>query len=120
MLKHMEPMSKSSTNLPSASDEYEGLSRQHREQLDQLKNTNAVLHEIAWDIEEIEQRLYALLAQREGPIDILAEREINELQRQQADLEDQMLHEMLRADELAAQVAHVQQEIRQRSPSERN
>ncbi len=109
-----------SQQLNPSPDEHEWLTRRHREQLEQLKTTNAALHELAWEIEEVEQRLRELFAQREGPTDILAEREINELQRRQAELEDEMLHQMLRADELAAQVAHVQRELHQRYPPEHN
>ncbi len=75
-------------------------------QWDELKNIHALLHELAWEIEEVQQRLETLLAQREGPTDILVEREINELHRRHALLEDQMLHQMVRADELASQIEH--------------
>lgn len=100
--------------------DHEGLTQQHREQLHQLKSANATLHELAWEIEEVEQRLQALLGQQEGPIDILTEREIKELKRQHAELEDRMLDQMLRTDELAAQVARVQQEMKQRAQPENN
>ncbi len=78
--------------------------QRQRAQWDELRSTYALLHELAWEIEEIQQRLDTLLLQREGPTDILVEREINELYRRRALLEDQMLHQMLRADELSSQI----------------
>lgn len=95
------------------------LKQRHRAQLTELKNANAVLHDLAWEIEEVEQRLQSLISQREGPTDIFLEREINELQRRHAALEDQMIHQMLHADELAAEVEQVQQKIGQRTSSRR-
>lgn len=84
--------------------EREKLAQRQRAQWNELKNTYALLHELAWEIEEVQQRLETLLAQREGPTDILVEREINELYRRHSLLEDQMLHQMLRADELSSQI----------------
>lgn len=100
-------------------DESEPLDRLQRAQLDELKSANAMLHELAWEIEEVEQRLQVLVAQREGPTDIFLEREINELKRRHVALEDQLIHQMLRADELAAKVETVQQQMGQRSASRR-
>lgn len=75
-------------------------------QWDELKGIHALIHELSWEIEEVQQRLATLLAQREGPPDILVEREITELYRRRAHLEDQLLHQMVRADELSRQLEH--------------
>lgn len=69
-----------------------------------LRSANAALHDLSWELEDLEQQLRALREQSEGPTDILLEREIRELERRRDDLEDQLLHQMLEADELAAQV----------------
>ncbi len=87
----------------------DNLDQRHRAQLSELKNANALLHDLAWEIEEVEQRLQSLISQREGPTDIFLEREINTLQRRHAALEDQMIHQMLHADALAAEVELVWQ-----------
>ncbi len=98
-------------------DEHERLSRWHREQLHQLKNANASIHDLAWELEEVEQRLQALVMQREGPIDILLERELQDLLRRKAELEDSMIHQMLRTDELVAQLEDLKQAIQRHTLS---
>lgn len=88
--------------------EQQSARRQQRSFIDQLgmlKSANALLHDLAWELEELQARLESLRAQRGGPIDILLEREISELERQSAALEDRLLQQMLSTDKLVAQIA---------------
>lgn len=79
--------------------------RSYSDQLGMLKSANALLHDLAWELEELQARLETLRAQRGGPTDILLEREINELERQSAALEDRLLQQMLSTDELVTRIA---------------
>jgi len=77
----------------------------------QLKGMRGALSDLAWELEELEQRLRDLQAQREGASDPLVEREIASIQRQRAALEERLLTQMLQVDELAASVAAEEQKL---------
>lgn len=99
--------------LPAASVRCDYLRRTHRRRLGQLKNTHALQSDLAWQLDELEERLRDLYELRDGPTDILIEREISSLEEQRSALEDRVLHEMIRIDELTAQITRVQQELEQ-------
>ena len=80
-----------------------------RAAIGQLKGMRAALSDLSWELEELEQRLHDLEAQREGPSDPLAEREIASLLGKRASLEERALAQMLNVDELAAAVAAEEQ-----------
>jgi uncharacterized protein YdcH (DUF465 family) len=89
----------------------DGLHKLYREQLSQYKSVNAVLHDLAWTLSELEQQIAALL----GDVDTTDENEtqrLSDLRRWKSALEDSVLRQMLRADELAAQVASVRARLR--------
>src|SRR6266540_2934176 len=52
-----------------------GRRMQQRAAISQLKGMRGALSDLAWELEELEHHLRDLQAQREGPIDPLAERE---------------------------------------------
>jgi predicted RNase H-like nuclease (RuvC/YqgF family) len=88
------------------------LQDQHLQQhaaISRLKDMRGALSDMAWEIEELEQRLRDLQAQREGPDDPLAEREIANIRRRRSALEEQLLTQMLQVDELAANIAAEEQ-----------
>jgi chromosome segregation ATPase len=74
-----------------------------------LKDMRGALSDLAWEIEELEQRLGDLQAQREGPDDPLVEREMVSIRGRRAALEEQLLTQMLQIDELAANIATEEQ-----------
>ena len=77
--------------------------------ISRLKDIRGALSDLAWEIEELEQRLRDLQAQREGPDDPLAEREMASIRGRRAALEEQLLMQMLQVDELAASIAAEEQ-----------
>jgi chromosome segregation ATPase len=77
--------------------------------ISRLKSRRGALSDLAWELEELEQRLRDLQAQREGPHDPLAEREIASIRGRRAALEEQLLAQMLQVDELAANIAAEEQ-----------
>src|SRR5262245_52534066 len=82
---------------------------QQRAAIGRLKGMRGAQSDLAWELEELEQRLRDLQAQREGPNDPLAEREIASIRRRRAALEEQLLMQMLEIDELAAKIAAEEQ-----------
>jgi methylthioribose-1-phosphate isomerase len=92
----------------------EGLRAHYQELLRRLKNERAHAHDLAWALEELEQRLRDLEAQREGPPDPLLERELASIAHQRAALEEQALAQMLTVDELAARCAAEAQALAER------
>ena len=76
-----------------------------RAAISQLKGVRGALSDMAWELEELERRLDELQAQREGPDDPLAERELASMRGRRAALEEQLLAIMLQADQLAAEIA---------------
>jgi chromosome segregation ATPase len=80
-----------------------------RAAISRLKSMRGALSDLAWELEELEQRLRDLQAQREGPNDPLAEREIASIRGRRTALEEQLLRQMLEIDELAANIAAEEQ-----------
>ncbi|NJK79234.1 MAG: hypothetical protein HC876_01670 [Chloroflexaceae bacterium] len=89
---------------PCAEHQQQHLSRIYRRVLWQLKNTHALHKELAWELDDVEYSLRSLRGQQDGPTDRLLEREITLLERRRATLEDRVLRELLRIDELTARV----------------
>src|SRR6266498_3639024 len=79
--------------------------------ISRLKDIRGALSDLAWEIEELEQRLRDLQAQREGPDDPLAEREMASIRGRRAALEERLLAHMLQVDELAATSAAEEQAL---------
>jgi cell division protein FtsB len=84
---------------------------EQRTAIGRLKSMRGALSDLAWELEELEQRLRDLQAQREGPSDPLAEREIASIRGRRAVLEEQLLTQMLLVDELAATIAAEEQQL---------
>jgi len=78
---------------------------QQRSAIGRLKSVRSTLSDLAWELEELEQRLSDLQAQREGPDDPLVEREVASMISRRSAFEEQLLALMLQADQLAADVA---------------
>jgi len=68
----------------------------------QLKNERAVASDLAWELEDLEQRMRDLAEQRGGPVDTLLERELSSIAQRRAALEEQVLAQLMRVDELLA------------------
>jgi hypothetical protein len=88
-----------------------GRRMQQRAAISQLKGMRGALSDLAWELEELEHHLRDLQAQREGPIDPLAEREIASIRGRRAALEERLLAHMLQVDELAATTAAEEQAL---------
>lgn len=86
-----------------------------RAAISQLKGVRGALSDMAWELEELERRLDELQAQREGPDDPLAERELASLRGRRAVLEEHLLAIMLQADQLAAEIAAEEQALAEAS-----
>jgi chromosome segregation ATPase len=86
-----------------------------RAAISQLKGVRGALSDMAWELEELERRLDELQAQREGPDDPLAERELSSMRGRRATLEEQLLAIMLQADQLAAEIAAEEQALAEAS-----
>lgn len=84
---------------------------QQRAAISRLKGLRGALSDLAWELEELEQRLRDLQALREGPNDPLVEREIASIRGRRAALEEQLLTQMLQVDELAASIAAEEQQL---------
>ncbi len=82
-----------------------------RAAIGQLKSVRSTLSDLAWELEELEQRLRDLQAQREGPDDPLVEREVASMLARRAAFEEQLLTLMLQVDQLAADVAAEEQAL---------
>jgi hypothetical protein len=77
--------------------------------LREVKLARAAASDSSWDLAEVEQRLRDLKEQREGPGDLLMEREIAHLTGQRAKLEERVLTQLLLVDELIART-HVEEQ----------
>ena len=66
----------------------------------QLKSERAVASDLAWELEDLEQRMRDLAEQRGGPVDTLLERELASIAHRRAALEEQVLAQLMRVDEL--------------------
>jgi uncharacterized protein YdcH (DUF465 family) len=90
----------------------EQLHSMYREQLSQYKSANAVLHDLAWTLSELEQQIATMQDESaDAPPDKAQVQRLSDLRRWKAMLEDTVLRQMLRADELAAQVARVRADL---------
>ena len=78
---------------------------QQRAAIGRLKSMRAALSDLAWGVEELEQRLRDLQALREAPHDPLVEREVSSMIGRRAQLDELLLAQMLEADDLAASIA---------------
>jgi hypothetical protein len=87
------------------------LRAQHSELVGQLKSGRERASDLAWELEDLEQRLRDLADQRGGPIDPLLERELTSMAGQRMALEEQLLTELLRIDELLASIAAGEQAL---------
>ncbi|NJM07152.1 hypothetical protein HC891_14660 [Candidatus Gracilibacteria bacterium] len=97
------------------------LHKLYREQLSQYKSANAVLHDLAWTLAELEQQITALIsdASEREQTDETHTRRLSDLQRWKTALEDSVLRQMLRADELAAQVASARAQLHNSTGAEK-
>ncbi len=98
-------MEEHTDNLSALGGEPRGrLSQRGHALLGQLKSANAAIHDLAWELEDVERRLQVLVERQAHTTSQALEAEIEALQHQRADLEDQLLHHMLQTDLLAKQV----------------
>lgn len=90
-----------------AAGDARGVERRARrfESLGDLKSARATASDLSWELEDLEQRLRELLAQREGPGDQLIDRELASMAGRRAALEEQVLTQMILVDDLATRVA---------------
>lgn len=70
--------------------------------LREIKLTRAAANDSSWELADVEQRLRELTEQREGPDDLLLEREIAHLAGQRAKLEERVLTQLMLVDDLSA------------------
>ena len=70
--------------------------------LREAKLARAAASDSSWDLSDVEQRLRDLIEQREGPGDLLMEREIALLTERRAKLEERVLTQLLLVDDLIA------------------
>jgi hypothetical protein len=85
------------------------LRAQHQATLREAKLARAAASDSSWDLADVEQRLRDLAEQREGPGDLLMEREIAYLAGRRTKLEERVLTQLLLVDELIAR-AHTQEQ----------
>jgi hypothetical protein len=84
---------------------------QYQATLREIKLVSAGASDCSWDLADVEQRLHDLIEQREGPGDLLVEREIARLTGQRAKLEERVLTLLLLVDELSARMHAEQQAL---------
>ena len=77
--------------------------------LRELKLARAAASDLSWELADVEQRLNDLEGQREGPGDLLMEREIASLASTRAALEERVLAQMLLVDDMVMRVAAKEQ-----------
>ena len=75
---------------------------QYQAMLHEVKLARAAASDSSWDLADVEQRLNDLKEQREGPGDLLMEREIAHLTGRRAKLEERVLMHLLLVDDLIA------------------
>jgi hypothetical protein len=75
---------------------------QYQAMLHEVKLARAAASDSSWDLADVEQRLNDLKEQREGPGDLLMEREIAHLTGRRAKLEERVLTQLLLVDDLIA------------------
>lgn len=79
----------------------EASARVARERLQQLRSTQERLSDLAWELEDIEVRLRELDQHQPGSGDVLLDREVLSLRRRHDAVEEELLAQMLQADELS-------------------
>lgn len=87
-----------------------------KELLGLLKNARERANDLAWELEEIEQRLRDLEQQTGGTPDLLLERELASVAKQRAVIEEQALMQMLLVDELTARWKAEELELSEQEP----
>lgn len=87
--------------------EQERRNKQQRELLGALKTVNAELADLEWTLAELEQQIGALAAELTGAYDSAVERRLRDLRRWRGVLEERVLRQMYRAEELNAALAAV-------------
>lgn len=80
----------------------------------QLKSARAHASDLAWELADLEHQLHDLRQRREGPGDLLLERELASMTQRHAAFEEQALAQMLHVDELAARYAAEEQALADR------
>jgi hypothetical protein len=75
---------------------------QYQAMLREVKLARAAASDSSWDLADVEQRLRDMKEQREGPGDLLMEREIAHLTGRRAKLEERVLTQLLLVDDLIA------------------
>ncbi|MBX0331397.1 hypothetical protein K2Z83_27475 [Oscillochloris sp. ZM17-4] len=96
-----------------ADDSREQLRQQYREQISQYKSANAELADVAWTLSELEQQISALEAELAEHEDKHLARRIRDLRRWRSSLEDSVLRQMYRAEEIAGEVAQLRTALNQ-------
>jgi hypothetical protein len=84
---------------------------QCRAMLHEIKLARASASDSSWELADIEQRLNDLKEQREGPGDLLMEREIAHLADRRAKLEERVLTQLLQVDDMIARVQAQEQAL---------
>jgi hypothetical protein len=99
-----EPLEQIQQQLTAGSARVAQLRAQWQATLREAKLARAATSDTSWDLADVEQRLRELADQREGPDDLLMEREIARLAGQRVQLEERVLAQLLLVDELNARV----------------
>jgi chromosome segregation ATPase len=84
--------------------------RRHRELLSSLKTVNAELSDLEWTLTELEQQIGSLEAEHDLLPEAALARRIRDLRRWRGVLEERVLRQMYRAEELNAEIAGTQAE----------
>lgn len=71
----------------------------------QLKSERAHSHDLAWELEDLEQRLRDISARPAGAVALLHDGDLARLNERRAALEEQALKQLILLDELAARCA---------------
>jgi predicted nucleic acid-binding Zn-ribbon protein len=82
-----------------------------REQLRRYRLENERLSDLSWELADLELRLRELREQRADGGDVLLDREVQSLEQRHHQLEDHVLEQMLRTDELGRQSPAAQQQF---------
>jgi predicted nucleic acid-binding Zn-ribbon protein len=88
--------------LAAGRERRQALREQYRALDSDVKSARALASDLAWEVEDLEQRMRDLAEQRGGPADPLLEREIASIAGRLAALEERMLAQMLQVDDLLA------------------
>lgn len=80
----------------------------------QLKSERAHSHDLAWELEDLEQRLRDLTGRPAGADDPPHDQDLARLNERRAALEEQALKQLIRLDELAARCADDDQALSER------